>query len=208
MLLLLFALLFVSVRTLIALEVGKTPLPPDPLLLERGFIRIQEALPREDALGFAPSIAAAVELERTRCAACTLEEARNMRHETCFGCYNVKPEPNQSQSPFLLSRRLLQTDPSLRAIIHSPVLARKVAAAMGMERLRLYHASAFIKRPGDGPSVWHQDAAPTPLDTDIMATLWIALADVEPECGLLRFVVGLVSLFVGCTCVHSLTRTH
>lgn len=174
-----------------SVSVGQTPLTPSPQLIEKGYIRIPGALPRDEALAFAPTIAAAVEEEMSRCAECTRSMANDMRESDCFGCHygSVKPEPGQAAvQPFMLSRRLIQTDPSLRKLVHSPVLSGKAAAAMGMERIRLYHASAFIKRPGDGPTIWHQDAAPMPLDTDIIATLWVALEDIEPECGLLRFV--------------------
>ena len=177
-------------------SIGRTPLAPDTQLIERGFVRIPGALPRDEVLLYSAAVAAAVEFEHQQCSQCTLDEAKDMRHESCYGCLlsSVKSEPGQGEvhPPFLLSRRLLQADPTLAALVLSPTLAGKAATAMGMERLRLYHASAFIKRPGDGPSIWHQDAAPTPLDTDIMATLWVALADVEPECGLLRFVSGFV----------------
>lgn len=189
-----------------SVKTGKTPLAPSPHLIERGFLRIPAALPRDQALAFAPAVAAAVEREMQKCARCTRSMANDIREPDCFGCHygSVLPESGQVVTqPFMLSRRLIQTDPALRALVHSPVLAGKAAAAMGMERIRLYHASAFIKRPGDGPTIWHQDAAPMPLDTDIIATLWLALEDAEPECGLLRFVAGYARCARKCCARHT-----
>ena len=61
---------------------------------------------------------------------------------------------------------------------------------MNVSALRLYAASVFLKRPGDGLSLWHQDAAAMPLRSDKIATLWVALQDVPAAAGPLQFVRG------------------
>jgi ectoine hydroxylase-related dioxygenase (phytanoyl-CoA dioxygenase family) len=73
---------------------------------------------------------------------------------------------------------------------HASSLAHLVARAMNVSGLRLYSASVFLKRPGDGLSLWHQDAAAMPLRTDKIATLWVALEDVPVAAGPLRFLKG------------------
>jgi hypothetical protein len=178
-------------------------------LLANGFVRLPSALSRDAALAWGRAVSAAVAKESTLCASCALADMQDISNLRCFGCDpgGVTTPPGSSgagRRAFVRARRLVELDSSLRELIHSPALAEQVAAAMDVPRLRLYQATAFIKRPGDGPSAWHQDAAAMPLDTDRIATLWLALDDIggsrsdggssggspSSSCGLLRFVRG------------------
>jgi hypothetical protein len=91
---------------------------------------------------------------------------------------------------FLRARDLGADDPWLGALTRSRSLARVVAKAMNVSGLRLYEASAFVKLPGNGVTRWHADAAAMPLRGDRIATLWIALSDIEETGGALIFLNG------------------
>ncbi len=107
---------------------------------------------------------------------------------------SAKEHPGSSSTgapvSFQRARRLEEIDPGLSQLTHSVDLARVVAKVMNVSRVRLYQATAFIKRAGDGPSVWHQDAAACPLHTDKLATLWIALDHLDASSGTLQFARG------------------
>lgn len=163
-------------------------------LLQHGFVRLPAAMERGRALAFGESVADAVARESAICAPCSLADMQDIAHTTCFGCDQGSSNGTQSRS-FLRARRLVELEPSLTSLVNSPELARLVASVMQVPRLRLYQATAFVKRPGDGPSAWHQDSAAMPLDSDRVATLWVALNDLPgigdgPPCGLLRFARG------------------
>jgi hypothetical protein len=156
-------------------------------LLKNGYARLPRLTDAATARGWGDKVATAAVAEARACAACeTLPTASLDLASPCFTCERTE---GKSKS-FFRARRLVETDERLRELVHSPVLARAVAEAMHVPKLRLYQASAFVKTPGDEMSGWHQDAAACPLDTDRLATLWLALGDVEPDAGPLVFAQG------------------
>lgn len=50
-----------------------------------------------------------------------------------------------------------------------------------MPRVRLYQDSTFLKRSGDGPTLWHSDLNMAPFHTNDAVTLWLPLTPIPPE---------------------------
>ena len=48
-------------------------------------------------------------------------------------------------------------------------------------RVRLYQESTFLKRSGDGPTLWHSDLNMAPFHTNDAVTLWLPLTPIAPE---------------------------
>lgn len=66
-----------------------------------------------------------------------------------------------------------------------------VARALVGEDVRVFWDKTFVKPPahlGTRDSVWHQDFPYNPIDRRGMLTVWLAVEDVSPESGALRFV--------------------
>lgn len=158
-------------------------------LLKNGFIRVPQALPREEALAWRDKILAASQQERQACAGCTAASLQDLT-SPCFGCDTSATLAAGAAKSFVRSRRLEDSIPALRSLVRSPALARLAAQAMNVSRVRLYQATAFVKEAGDAPSAWHQDSAATPLHSDKVVTLWLALDDLPVEAGALRFLRG------------------
>jgi hypothetical protein len=59
--------------------------------------------------------------------------------------------------PFLQAFNCWRHFPAVDALVRSPRLAATAAQLLGVERVRLYQDSLFLKRPGDGPTRWHSD---------------------------------------------------
>ncbi len=161
-------------------------------LLRQGFIRVPGVLPRGEALAWRDVVLEASAAEAAECASCTLDAASSLGDERCFACdgTTVARTGGGAVRSFTRARRLHEFAPSLASLTHSRALARVAAAAMNVTRVRLYQATTFVKAPGDAPSAWHQDAAATPLHTDRMVTLWLALDDLPADAGALEFARG------------------
>jgi hypothetical protein len=164
-------------------------------LLRNGFVRAPRALPAAEARAFAAPLLRAVAAETARCGACSSRELQDVAHAVCFGCDHAfrdanPPGATATGQSFVRARRLEEHDASLSRLVRHPALARLAADAMNVSGVRLYQATAFIKRAGDAPSAWHQDSAAAPFDSDRVVTLWLALADVPRACGPLLFARG------------------
>mmetsp|Transcript_136212 Transcript_136212/g.250659 ORF Transcript_136212/g.250659 Transcript_136212/m.250659 type:complete len:303 (+) Transcript_136212:65-973(+) len=83
--------------------------------------------------------------------------------------------------PFLQAFNLWRRSPAIAALVSSPELAGAASQLLGVDRVRLYQDSLFVKRPGDGETHWHSDLAMTPLDTNAFVTLWLPLQSIPPE---------------------------
>lgn len=94
------------------------------------------------------------------------------------------------QRAFDQHMNLWQVEPAVGLVTLSPRFARIAAALLGVERVRLYHDQALLKRAGGGHTPWHQDQWYWPLDTDRTITMWLPLHDVEPAMGELEFALG------------------
>jgi len=163
---------------------SKTPFEK---LIQDGFISLSNVLQQAnlDPSTVYSNVKRVVDEESTFCALCNEITSLDIEHK-CFGCDSTLFTHQLNPKSFIRARRLRGLD----GIIQSPKLGKIVANAMNATKLRLYQASAFIKREGDGPSVFHQDSSASPFDSDKLATLWIALSDIPSNCGLLKFVKG------------------
>jgi hypothetical protein len=175
------------------LAASGTPAPPRPSarvlpaeeqlalhtsLLSDGYVRVKAVLPEAEAVLWGERVLAASVQQTASCPPPTAAASLSSPPAGCSGL---------NAASFLRGRALDAADPLLLQLTHSPTLARLAAQAMNVTRVRLYQATSFIKRPGDAPSAWHQDAAACPLHTDRLVTLWLALAPTPPECGPLVF---------------------
>ena len=66
----------------------------------------------------------------------------------------------------------------LLPLFFSKGLGKIAADLLGVNAVRLYQDSMFVKRPGDGPTLWHSDLHMTPFDTNNFITVWIPLQDI------------------------------
>src|SRR5262245_52230086 len=94
--------------------------------------------------------------------------------------------------------KLRERNQALRDVVCSPLLARRAAAVLGVERVRLLYDQLFAKPPGAICTMWHQDQVYLPIDTsDVieegrigMARGWVSLTPLPAEVGGLHFVDG------------------
>jgi hypothetical protein len=159
-------------------------------LSRNGWARLPNVLQNAgfDVESTARLVKQSIEEEVRSCAKCTDIQSLDESNHMCFGCDASMRQSEEDNIPraFLRARRLRGLD----QIVRSRELGKIVANAMNATKIRLYQASAFIKRSGDAPSVYHQDAQAAPFDSDKLVTLWLALSDIKKDCGLLKFVNG------------------
>jgi len=97
--------------------------------------------------------------------------------------------------PFLQLFNLRKMNPSL---LVPEQLAQAAATLLGSKRLRVYQDSIFVKRGGDGATLWHSDLNMAPIDTNRFVTAWIPLHPVTEELAPLYFASGSHRDFSGC----------
>lgn len=83
-----------------------------------------------------------------------------------------------------------QDDAAVRAFTQAPRIGQVAAQLMGVPGVRVYCEDWLIKRPGDGPTGWHQDACVFPFSTSASATAWIPLVPVPEGMGLVQYARG------------------
>ena len=101
-------------------------------------------------------------------------------------------------SLFEVLDHLSRDDETLEAFSHSRKLGRVVSDLMGCGRpgvqgVRFWFDNALVKMPAaerGAKTPWHQDEPYGPFDRQGSATVWIALVDMPPERGTLRFYSG------------------
>ena len=96
-------------------------------------------------------------------------------------CEEALQEIDQIEIPFMQTFNLWNRVSIAHNLIHSPILGRLAADLLGVDAVRVYQDSVFIKRPGDGPTLWHSDLNMCPFDTNDFLTIWIPLQDVPAE---------------------------
>ncbi len=70
-------------------------------------------------------------------------------------------------------------------------LARVAAALMGSRSARLFYDQVFVKPSGHSmPTPWHQDASHWCLKGEQICSIWLALDEIGPMDGGLRYLVG------------------
>ena len=85
-------------------------------------------------------------------------------------------------------------DETLRRLVSDPAIGRLAAAATGARWVQIWATQLLFKPPGDGGSAsvgWHQDLFywQTVWEGEVF-TAWLALSDVTPEAGPMKFVRG------------------
>ena len=70
-------------------------------------------------------------------------------------CQALLAEVDPSLLPFLQIFNLWKSLPVARELACSAQLGSAAAALLGVDSVRLYQDSLFVKRPGDGPTLWH-----------------------------------------------------
>lgn len=81
-------------------------------------------------------------------------------------------------------------DRRVRALIHSPRLARIASRLLDAPRIRLFRDQSYFKGVGGAGTPWHQDGYFIPLDTPAILTAWIALSDMSPESSPMTYATG------------------
>jgi hypothetical protein len=116
--------------------------------------------------------------------------ADRLRHMTEDGPHpraeHLRPMWRDYEDPWL-------DDELARAVAHSDGLAAVACRLLGRAEVRFWSDEVLAKPPaqaGGAPTAWHQDAPYSPMDREGALAVWIALVDVTPEMGSLRFVTG------------------
>ena len=81
-------------------------------------------------------------------------------------------------------------DPFIRSIATSPRLSSAVVALIEQTDALFCQDISFFKPEGAKPIPYHQDYSYWPFDRKGCVTLWIALVDLTPEMGPLRYLKG------------------
>src|SRR6202034_454868 len=84
-------------------------------------------------------------------------------------------------------------DAVLSQYAHSTELGKVASDLMGKVPVRFSQDQLLVKAPaadGGGPTTWHHDMSYLPLDRNGVAHVWLALVDVPPEKGSMRFLNG------------------
>ena len=108
------------------------------------------------------------------------------------GTFEHRPieERDTYSAAFLQSFNLWRTDEAARRFVLAPRFAKAAADLLGVRGVRLYHDQALFKEPGGGHTPWHQDQFYWPLDTEKTITMWMPLADLDPQVGSMTFATG------------------
>jgi hypothetical protein len=99
-------------------------------------------------------------------------------------------ERDTYSAAFLQSFNLWRADEAVRRFVFAPRFAKAAADLLGVQGVRLYHDQALFKEPGGGHTPWHQDQFYWPLDTEKTITMWMPLADLDPQVGSMTFITA------------------
>jgi hypothetical protein len=108
---------------------------------------------------------------------------------------NGYESPWHTFAPVSIENRTGETaDELFYSFSHSPELGAVGAALLGGP-VRYWIDQSLVKMPagsdGSGETMWHSDiggVATSPFDPPVQVQLWIALTDITPELGSLRFI--------------------
>eukprot|EP00051_Salpingoeca_urceolata_P032571 m.497813 g.497813 ORF g.497813 m.497813 type:complete len:364 (+) comp52340_c0_seq1:82-1173(+) len=120
----------------------------------------------------------------------TCSDSNDLSNRDCVGCERTRATPSHFPKSFQKAKNLHRHSRAIRDFVMSPSVAGLAASLLNTPAVRLYQDTSFFKQPGDVESAWHQDQVACPLLGDKVVTLWIPLADVEPEQGTLVFAQG------------------
>lgn len=117
------------------------------------------------------------------------EEAENEVRDTAAGAYqvpSVRKRWRNWEDPW-------KDDEFISRIAHSREMGRAGSKLLGGRAVRFWSDEVLCKMPvskGGGPTLWHTDWPYHSMDRAGILNLWIALVDVPPEKGSLRFYTG------------------
>ena len=113
-----------------------------------------------------------------------------------FGASDPSPiitGPNELEietETLIIHEGLSWQNPQLQSIVTSRRLATAVTSLMRQPDALLTHDIAFFQNVGSPGTTFHQDYSYQPFDRKGCLTLWIALVDLTPEMGPLRYLRG------------------
>lgn len=100
---------------------------------------------------------------------------------TVEDCERMLKDVDSEDIPFLQLFNLWYQSDAARTLALSPDLGRVAAELLGVDGVRLYQDTLFVKRSGDGPTRWHSDLNMAPFDSNDFVTCWIPLQDVPVQ---------------------------
>jgi hypothetical protein len=74
--------------------------------------------------------------------------------------------------PFMQLFNLWRKSSIVRSLALHPDLGRIASQLLGVDSVRLYQDSLFVKQPGNGATQWHSDLNMSPFDSNLMVTCW------------------------------------
>ncbi len=95
-------------------------------------------------------------------------------------------QPEMFQRLFYLAPHYAEID----AVVRAPVLGEMAAKLAGVDHVRSWIDETFFKPPGSVPCIWHQDLPHFPMDRRGLMTFWVAIDDITPEMGPVRYLPG------------------
>ncbi|GAB5034747.1 Hypothetical protein NocV09_02100520 [Nannochloropsis oceanica] len=102
--------------------------------------------------------------------------------QTIEECEEVMDEfIDQDMIPFLQTFNAWRKYQDVRQLVLAKRFAGVAAQLLNAPRVRLYQDSTFLKRCGDGPTLWHSDLNMAPFHTNDAVTLWLPLTPIAPE---------------------------
>ena len=99
-------------------------------------------------------------------------------------------KPAADQNALLSHEGVAWKDPFVRSIATSTRLSSAVVALIEQTDALFCQDISFFKPEGANPIPYHQDYSYWPFDRKGCVTLWIALVDLTPEMGPLRYLKG------------------
>lgn len=102
-------------------------------------------------------------------------------------------DPTQSDyydRVFLQRVNLWKSNEAVRDLVIDERLGRLAANLAGVQKIRLYHDHALIKKPWANPTNWHADNPDDPYRSPEATMLWVALDNATTQNGCLLFLPG------------------
>lgn len=164
------------------------PLPAEQLLAfeRKGHTVTRGLCSREEMADWAKVVRAAFEKDKLMAlrqkVRVLLGKAEYEHARTVEDCEELLEEGvDPEYIPFLQTFNSWRRYRDVRRLALAPRFAHVAAQLLGVPRVRLYQDSTFLKRDGDGPTLWHSDLAMAPFNSNGLVTMWMPLTEVPPE---------------------------
>ncbi|TFJ80135.1 hypothetical protein NSK_008692 [Nannochloropsis salina CCMP1776] len=175
-------------RSLPSLEAPYPPIPTTQLLSweREGHTLTRSLCTSEELKDYAKVVRAAFEREKL---AAFRQKVRVLLGPEAFQdcqtleeCEEVMEEyVDPDAVPFLQTFNGWRQFQDVRRLALAKRFARVAAELLNVPRVRLYQDSTFLKRVGDGPTLWHSDLNMAPFHTNEAVTMWLPLTPIPPE---------------------------